>query len=87
MVADLYHNETTGLALCMVCDMNQDALDALDAGTAMATRLRDWHAERVASLMALGLHQRGEGWLDQLAAHMRDAHDLTCVIDALEGKS
>ena len=30
-VAELYHNESTGLAFCADCDAQQDAEDALDA--------------------------------------------------------
>lgn len=57
------------------------------AGIALAERLRDWHAERVAALMAWPFERRDEAWLVQLGSHQRDAHDFTTVLDRARGLS
>jgi hypothetical protein len=58
-----------------------------DAGLDLVERLRDWHAERVAALMAWPFERRDEAWLVQLGSHQRDAHDFTIVLDRARGLS
>ena len=95
-------NPWHGLSLCDGCNTVAIAVDdAISAaifadvnarddnpGIVLAERLRDWHAGRVAALVAAPLETRETGaWLVDLAGHQRDYHDLTMVVDLARGLS
>ena len=57
----------------------------VSVGLALAERFHDWHAGRVAALMAIEVEKRDPDlWLTLLGSHMRDAHDFRALADKME---